>query len=445
MEREIRYCTTDDGERIADCTIGSGAPVIWHGPFIDQMSAWFTAPDFERRRRSLPGRRIIRYDGRGTGMSQRDVSDFSLDARVRDMAAVVRALDLETFDLMGNLWSAPVVLAYAARYPGSVRRLLLMRAFRRGKDVAPPARFESLVQLCRTNWPLACEVFYGLANPREALARPFEQLLIDSADGATVATWLEQQYDVDVSSLLPLVTQPALVVHCRDDRAVRLSLGQDLAAHLPDARLLALPSNNYDTQEAMGRTGDFFIADNVDEHHEPGKAERDQFRTILFTDLVGHTGMMQRLGDARGRDVLREHERITRETLRQHGGTEVKTMGDGFMASFGSVTSAMACAVALQRGFSAWNERGNAAVDAPLHVRVGLNAGEPIEEDGDLFGAAVILASRVCAQAGAGEILVPEPVRHLLAGKDFVFADRGEAMLKGFEDAVRLFEVRWRE
>src|SRR5205823_13047913 len=172
--------------------------------------------------------------------------------------------------------------------------------------------------------------------------------------------------------------------------------------------------------------------------HRAGQA--GAFRTVLFTDLVGHTEMMQRLGDERGRDVLREHERITRETLKQHGGAEVKTMGDGFMASFGSVTKAMDCAIALQRAFAAHTE----SMPEPLHVRVGLNAGEPIEEDGDLFGATVILASRIAAKARAGEILVPDTVRGLLSGKGFMFSDRGDFIPKGFEDAVRLYEVRWR-
>jgi class 3 adenylate cyclase len=162
-------------------------------------------------------------------------------------------------------------------------------------------------------------------------------------------------------------------------------------------------------------------------------------RTVLFTDIVGHTDMMQRLGDAKGRDVLREHERITRETLKAHGGAEVKTMGDGFLASFGSVTAAMECAIALQRAFAVHTE----SMPEPLHVRVGLNAGEPIEEDGDLFGSTVILASRIAAKAGAGEILVPDTVRGLLSGKQFLFTDRGEFVPKGFDDAVRLFNVRW--
>ena len=118
-------------------------------------------------------------------------------------------------------------------------------------------------------------------------------------------------------------------------------------------------------------------------------------------DLLGHTAMMSRLGEDRGRAVLREHERITREVLKANGGAEVKTMGDRFMASFGSVTRAVECAIALQRAFA---DRGGER----LSVRVGLNAGEPIEEEGDLFGSTVILASRIAAKAEGGEILVAD-------------------------------------
>ena len=163
-------------------------------------------------------------------------------------------------------------------------------------------------------------------------------------------------------------------------------------------------------------------------------------------DIVGHTEMMSRLGDERGRTVLREHERITREVLKAHGGTEVKTMGDGFMASFGSVTKAVECAVALQRGM----ELGTWNMEERIQIRCGLNAGEPIEEAGpdgrsDLFGATVILASRIAARAEGGEILVADTVRGLCSGKGFLFADRGEFVAKGFEEPVRVYEVRWRE
>jgi class 3 adenylate cyclase len=132
--------------------------------------------------------------------------------------------------------------------------------------------------------------------------------------------------------------------------------------------------------------------------------------------------------------------------LKSHGGSEIKTGGDGFMMSFGSVTKAIECAIALQRAFATHSEpnAGAERVEA-LHVRVGLNAGEPIAEDNDLFGATVILASRIAAHAGAGEILVPDTVRGLCSGKGFVFADRGAFVPKGFDEAVRLYEVRWRE
>jgi class 3 adenylate cyclase len=130
-----------------------------------------------------------------------------------------------------------------------------------------------------------------------------------------------------------------------------------------------------------------------------------------------------------------------REALKAHGGSEVKTMGDGFMASFSSATRALECAIAMQQAFAAHNE----SAKEPIRVRIGLNAGEPIAEEEDLFGTAVILAARIAAQAEGGEILAANVVRELAAGKGFMFSDRGDVALRGFEDPVRLFEVRWRE
>jgi adenylate cyclase len=160
--------------------------------------------------------------------------------------------------------------------------------------------------------------------------------------------------------------------------------------------------------------------------------------------------MMRRLGDEAGRDILREHERVTREVLKANGGTEVKTMGDGFMASFGSVVKGVECAIALQQAFDERNADVGAQGLAPLRVRCGLNAGEPIEDEGpdgrsDLFGSTVILAARIAAQAEGGEILASNVVRELCSGKPFLFSDRGEHEMKGFDEAVRVYEVNWRE
>lgn len=165
------------------------------------------------------------------------------------------------------------------------------------------------------------------------------------------------------------------------------------------------------------------------------------FRTVVFTDIVGSTRLTQRLGDRGAMDVLREHNEIVRASLRDYEGREVKHTGDGIMASFQSVTSALESTIVVQRRFFEVNKgRGDEAV----HVRVGLSAGEPVQDGGDLFGAVVQMARRICDAAGPGSILTANVVRELAIGKGFTFKDCGEALLKGFGEPVRLHEVHWR-
>jgi class 3 adenylate cyclase len=221
--------------------------------------------------------------------------------------------------------------------------------------------------------------------------------------------------------------------------------GRKLASLIPGAQFVALEGTaqnpwEEDASGTLAAIGNFL---GVELRLAPsaGPAVSPAPLTILFTDMEGSTTLTQRLGDAKAREVLRTHERIMREALRAHGGAEVKTMGDGFMASFSSATRALECAIAMQRAFARHNE----SAEEPVRVRIGLNAGEPIAEEEDLFGTAVILAARIAARAKGGEILASDVVRQLVAGKGFLFADRGEATLRGFEEQVRLYEVKWRE
>jgi class 3 adenylate cyclase len=437
---QIRYCRTTDGVSIGYTSMGDGPPVVWQSLFINQIAAQVGSNSPARL--LARARQVILFDGRGVGQSQRDLEDFSLEARVRDLEAVVTALKLKRFDLLGEMWSCPVAVAYAARHPRRVKHLVLRTAYSRASEIVPRERFQPLIELALANWRLAYQVFYSInVRDREHSEETerIDDLLARGVNEGDAARWLTQQYEVDVTDLLTMVRCPTLVMHARRDRSVAFRLGQEVAARIKSARFLALelPTDDY-----LSQLESFLDDDPVEADASSQPRPRLSItRTVLFTDLVGHTEMMRRLGDDKGRDVLREHERITRELLREYAGSEVKTMGDGFMASFGSVTKAMDCAIALQRAF----EQHSASMPEPLHVRVGLNAGEPIEEDGDLFGSTVIMASRIAAKAGAGEILIPEPLRHLLTGKSYVYADRGETVLKGFEDAVRLYEVRWRE
>jgi class 3 adenylate cyclase len=392
---------------------------------------------------------LVRYDARGFALSDRGELDFSCEALASDIEAVLEAVHAERAALLANSIMAAPAIQYAATHPGRVGALLLLDGLARGSDLAPG--WNAVVELARADWEFAKQTLARAVNfPAVSGREKYQDVLEAATTQAAFLRFFEAVKGWDMTHLLERIDVPTLVTHTGPDLPhVPLEACRRVATSIPNAEFASIPGHR------MVR----FAADFLQRHFPaeataPDEPQSDAgaFRTVLFTDIVGHTEMMQRLGDERGRAVLREHERITREVLRAHGGTEVKTMGDGFMASFGSVTKAMDCAIALQRAFAVWNNEhraGDAASDgteAPsLHVRVGLNAGEPIEEEGDLFGATVILASRICGKAGAGEILIPEPLRHLLAGKSYTYADRGEAALKGFADTVRLYEVRWRE
>jgi class 3 adenylate cyclase len=175
--------------------------------------------------------------------------------------------------------------------------------------------------------------------------------------------------------------------------------------------------------------------------HKPGEPYVETaFRTILFTDLEGSSNLTQRLGDARAMAVLRAHDQILRDSVRRHGGSEVKHTGDGLMAAFPSVARAVACAVDIQRRFADAD-----TVGYPLHVRIGMAAGEPVTEDSDFFGATVQLASRLVDRAEPGTVLVSGAVHDLAIGKGFVFRKHGSVRPKGFDEAVQVFEVMWQD
>ena len=190
-----------------------------------------------------------------------------------------------------------------------------------------------------------------------------------------------------------------------------------------------------DVATFMGRTTD--PPDTSDQRPITDSA----FRTIVFTDIVGSTSTTQRIGDQAAMEMLREHNDIVRAALRAHDGREIKHTGDGIMACFHSVTNALQSTIDVQR---ALHERNKDLGDNPVHVRVGLSAGEPIEDSGDLFGSVVQMARRVCDAGEGGSILTSNVIRELAMGKGFTFKDRGEASLKGFDDPVRLHELHWR-
>ena len=448
MEPQVQYCTTSDGVSIAYSVTGDGPPLVYlqaneaNHLVLDGRRA-LSRGNYEWLARRCT---LVRFDQRGMGLSQRKGFEFS---EILDIEAVTRKLALPQFAIFAIGGGARRAIAYAVAHPEQVTRLVLWNGFASRTAFASDPRIAGLLGLAENDWTMYTETYAAVIGGWEdaAEARAAAAVMRESITQDGLRRWNAAATGTDVTALLPSITAPTLVVHVRES-IVPIDAIRTLVAGIPDARMQSIDGKSvfvpYDAPTVAPWLEAFLSGE---EAREPivdavaPPAARRGVTTILFTDIVGHTEMMQRLGDVKGRDVLREHERITRETLKAHGGAEVKTMGDGFMASFGSVTQAMECAIALQRAFAAHTEKEA----EPLHVRVGLNAGEPIEEDGDLFGATVILASRIAAKAEGGEILIPEPVRHLLSGKAFTFSDRGEFAMKGFDDAVHLYEVRWQD
>ena len=172
-----------------------------------------------------------------------------------------------------------------------------------------------------------------------------------------------------------------------------------------------------------------------------GQVDRGSaFRVVMCTDLKESTAMTVRLGDAKAMHLLHIHNALTRNALMDHDGREVRHTGDGILSSFTSATRAVECAVAIQKAFSAHNERNP---DSDMHVRIGLSAGEPVEEDNSLFGTTVILAVRICAYAQPNQIMAAQIVKDNCQGSGLEFSELGEATLKGFTQPIRLCEVRW--
>jgi class 3 adenylate cyclase len=447
MEQDIRFCTTAQGVKLAFATVGQGPAIVFPPGWVSHLELSWADPlqrgFVERLARSHT---VVRYDKAGTGLSDRHTPVPTLALLLEEIDAIVDHLSLEHFALLGMSQGGPTAIAYTAMHPERVTRLLLYATFADGNMIAKDEVKESMLSLVRAHWGIGSKALADLFVPGSGVDREYVELFAQrqrrSAEAGVAADLMELLYRTDIRHLLPEVRVPTLILHRRGDRAIRFSLGRELAAGIANARFIPLEGNNHtpiseeEFDELAGPIEAFLAeADRATNVESPAAGG---FRTILFTDIEGHTAMMHRLGDARGRDVLREHERMSREALRAHGGTEIKTIGDSFMASFLSAQKAVDCAIDLQRAFDSAEAAGE-----KLRIRVGINAGEPIEDEKDLFGSSVILASRTKEKADGGEILVTDVVRQLVSGKGFLFADRGQIAMKGFEEPVRLYEVKW--
>jgi class 3 adenylate cyclase len=441
MSAAIRFVTTADGVRIACCTHGQGPPLVYVRGWVSHLELLWADESyrafFEALARAFT---VMRYDTRGNGLSERRPARADLEALTLDLEAVIEELTPGEVTLYATAFGGPIAVAYAARHPERVSRLILDGAYARGADIATAEWKDRLLETFRVMPDAALLLLSHRTNPdarATEFRRPgrFRELI--SAEMA--ARLYALAYELDVSALAAAVRAPTLVLHRRDSLAIPVGQGRALAALIPRARFVALDGMQHNPWEGdagatLAAMGEFL---GVDIGLAPREAGAEGTVTLLFTDITGSTSLARRRGDEHAQAVRQAHNAIVRLALREHDGAEVKHTGDGIMASFFSAAGAVRCACAIQRAVA---ERG----DPDLQVHIGLNAGEPIAEEGDLFGAAVDFAARICHAAEPGEVLCSDVVRQLCAGKGFAFADRGDVALRGFDEPVRLHAVLWR-
>ncbi|MEX0786432.1 MAG: adenylate/guanylate cyclase domain-containing protein [Dehalococcoidia bacterium] len=443
MEPRIQYAKTSDGVSIGYCLLGEGTPLVYTSNIWGDLQ-WYLNDEASRKsvdQLVAEGWRVIRYDGRGTGSSERDVTDFSLEGRVRDLRAVIDCLDVERFVLCGYGQGGSAAIAYSVEQPDRVSHLVLVNSFASGSayyEKIPAMRaLIDLRSMAQEQWEFFTITLATAATGfKDAVrAKSTAQLFRTAMSAEAFLSYVEAAREIDVTALLPMLRVATLVVQDSSGFDTE-DLSRHLASRIPDACFVS--TDDY-TEElhafVLGRTMEKRPL--ARQSTPPGSAARTDLTVILFADIADSTALTERLGDAAFRDKARDLDDALRRAISSNGGTAIegKLLGDGVLATFGAAREAIACAASI-------HEAGS---HTGLALHVGIHAGDVIREDNNVFGGAVNIAARVASEAAAGETLVSATVRELArtsAGPSAEgFEDRGERELKGVGEPVRVWAV----
>jgi class 3 adenylate cyclase len=433
----VRYARAPDGAQIAWAEIGSGPPLLYLS-----HRRWGLIELVQRTREygafveALGGvRRVICIDSRGVGYSAQRLPR-SRGELVTDLFAVADSAGAGSFDLMTYVsFSAVFALEAALSQPSRVSRLILSAPVLRFSDLAAAGPYEAFHAISAKDRGQFARSLAGFSSLEPDDFEVFDQVVGGASQELVEAVYAIER-EVEPPSDLAELRTPALVVEFTEG-AVPSEPQRRAAAEIPGASLVTVAAGGSKPTAALSAIRDFLLEDEPPEADVP---PAPGLQTILFTDLEASTQLTQRLGDEQAQQLLRGHDATVRAALEAHAGREVKHTGDGIMAAFSSAVAAVAAALQIQRELAG----------AELRVRIGLNAGEPIAtpraaspgaQHDDLFGLAVIKASRIADRADPGQVLASDVVRQLCEGKRLAFTPLGDVLLKGFDDPVPLFAV----
>jgi pimeloyl-ACP methyl ester carboxylesterase len=435
MLSEIRYAKSGD-VHIAYRVFGQGpVDLVFFPGFISHLDVYWESPDVARwLTRLSESVRIIMFDKRGTGLSDRGTRLPNMDERMDDARAVMDAVGLERAAILGISEGGSLACLFAASHPERCQALVLYGAFARFASWFPtPEALEKFFTYVGTSWGT------GASVPRFAPSKAGDKAFQDwwgrfERGGASPSACIEimrLNSQIDISHILPTIHVPTLVIHREGDTAVSVDGGRELARRIPDARYVELPGLDHNLYVG-DNTGE--ILDLIVEFLTGSKSVPVIDRvlaTVVFTDIVDSTVRAEAAGDRAWRDLLQAHDAAVRKELARFRGHEVKTLGDGFLATFDGPARAIHCARAI-------NE---ATRQLGVPVRIGVHTGEVELAEHDVRGIAVHIASRVAGLGKANDVIVSRTVKDLVAGSGLAFDDFGTHSLKGIPDAWQLFRV----
>jgi class 3 adenylate cyclase len=439
MIPETKYARSH-GVHIAYQVFGHGPPDLVFAPgWASHIEYAWEEPMYARYLERLGSfSRVIWFDKRGTGLSDRMTGFPILEERMDDLTAIMDAAGSKRASLLGLSEGGSMSALFAAMHPERVVSLILYGAF--AKRLRSSDYPWAPTRAAREKWIGRIEAEWGTAVEVETLApsvsgdRAFKKWFATfsrlSASPSAIVDLARMNTNIDIRAVLPSIHVPTLVIHRKGDLDVDVRNGRYLARQIPGARLLELPGRDHlwwvgDTDKILEEIQEF-----VTGNRAPRTVERI-LTTVMFTDIVGSTTRARTLGDRKWADLLSLHNQRIRQELKRYGGREVKSTGDGILATFNGPATGIRCGAAILRSMK----------ELRLPVRVGLHTGECEVLGQDVAGLSVHIASRVAGKANGGNVVVTSTVKELVSGSGIGFRDLGRHSLKGVDESWRLFEA----
>ena len=440
MDRPQTRFTRSGSVAIAYQVVGDGPiDLVYASSWLHNIGVIWEHPGYRRFLEDIASiGRLILFDKRGTGLSDRDIGTDTLEERAEDIRAVMDAAGSQSATVVGVSEGGHVTAMFAATYPERTRSIILIgctpciawrvdwpSGWRRNE-------FERFLADLIENWGQPTDLSRlapSVANdPKEQ--EFFARLLTQSASPASAAAYTRNWYDTDIRQVLRAIAAPALVIRRRGDRTVSSEDWQYLANNLQNGRLVLL-----DGEDHLPWIGDADpIVDEIRRFAFKADAPTQRDRvllTVLMTDIAGSTEQAVRIGDQAWREIIEAHDRAAGAAVARHGGTIIKSTGDGLLATFQGPSRAIVCARELQ----------SETQSLGVLVRAGIHTGECLRRKNDVSGLAVNISARIMDEAPGGEIWVSGTVRDLVVGSDLTFEPLGTRALKGVPGEWPLYKV----